>query len=160
MKKFPAIAVFMLLIGASIIWASPSYSQVSNSIADLIKAQNFVFVAQTASPTRGGLRQLDPGYDLVVKKDSVVAFLPYFGRTYNAPIGSTDGGIKFTSTAFEYNVKDRNKGGWDIQIKPTDNKDVRILQLSVFENGSASLIVTSNSRQNISFNGRIEEKRR
>lgn len=150
----------MLLIGTSFIRISPSYSQVSNSIADLIKAQNYVFVAQTASPSRGGLRQLDPGYDLVVKKDSVVAFLPYFGRSYNAPIDPTEGGIKFTSTEFEYNVKDRKKGGWDIQIKPKDNKDVRILQLSVFDNGSASLIVTSNSRQNISFNGRIEEKRR
>ena len=150
----------MLLIGTSFIRISPSYSQVSNSIADLIKAQNYVFVAQTASPSRGGLRQLDPGYDLVVKKDSVVAFLPYFGRSYNAPTDPTQGGIKFTSTDFEYNLKDRKKGGWDIQIKPKDNKDVRILQLSVFENGSASLIVTSNSRQNISFNGRIEEKRR
>ena len=160
MKKLPLPALFMLLVATSLLSITDSYSQVSNSIADLIKAQDYVFVAQTASPTRGGLRQLDPGYDLVVKKDSVVAFLPYFGRSYNAPIGSTDGGIKFTSTAFEYNVKDRNKGGWDIQIKPTDNKDVRILQLSVFENGSASLIVTSNSRQNISFNGRIEEKRR
>jgi len=159
MKKLLPRAVFMLLIVTSLIWI-PSYSQVSNSIADLIKAQNYVFVAQTASPSRGGLRQLDPGYDLVVKKDSVVSFLPYFGRSYNAPTDPTEGGIKFTSTEFEYNIMDRKKGGWDIQIKPKDNKDVRILQLSVFDNGSASLIVTSNSRQNISFNGRIEEKRR
>jgi len=157
MKRLPPIAVFMLLIG---MWVTPTYSQVSNSIADLIKAQNYIFVAQTASPSRGGLRQLDPGYDLVVRKDSVLSYLPYYGRSYNAATDPTEGGIKFTSTEFEYNIKDRKKGGWDIQIKPKDNKDVRILQLSVFENGSASLIVTSNSRQNISFNGRIEEKRR
>lgn len=160
MKKRLAIAALTLAFILSGFWISPVYSQDAKSVPDMIKAQSYVFVAQTASPSRGGLRQLDPGYDLVVRKDSVISYLPYYGRSFNAPVDPNDGGIKFTSTEFEYNIKDRKKGGWDIEIKPKDAKDVRTMQLSVFENGSASLMVTSNSRQNISFNGRIEEKRR
>jgi hypothetical protein len=152
MKKLSTIPIFLLILNAS-------QAQVSGSIADLIKDTNFIFAAQTAHPQRGSMRQLDQGYEVVISRDTAQVYLPYFGRTYTAPIDPSQGGIQFTSTEFDYVVKTRRKGGWDIQIKPKDARDVRILQLSVFENGSASLTVTSNSRQSISFNGRIEERK-
>jgi hypothetical protein len=90
--------------------------------------------------------------------DSIVSFLPYFGRAYSAPLDPTKGGIQFTSTDFEYDQTARNKGGWIINIKPRDVQDVRQLTLTVTQSGSASLQVISTNRQGISFNGRIEPK--
>ena len=154
MKK--ATTIIVMLVAISMINIS-AYSQTVN--ADLIKNKGYKFLAQSANPSRGGLRQLDPGYEVIISKDSLQSYLPYFGRTYNAPVDPTQSGIQFTSTDYEYTVTDRKKGGWDVQIKPKDYKDVRILQFSIFENGSASLIVTSNNRESISFNGRVEERK-
>src|ERR1044071_8700908 len=79
-------------------------------------------------------KALSSEYDLRLLGDSVVAYLPYFGRAYAATYGSGDGGIKFTSTQFEYTAKTRKKG-WDITIAPKDGSDVRQLFLSVSPNG-------------------------
>ena len=49
---------------------------------------------------------LSPYYYLKVSKDTVVAYLPYFGRAYTAPADPTEGGIKFTST--KMCIRDRN----------------------------------------------------
>jgi hypothetical protein len=127
------------------------------AIKNLIESKNYVFTAQSVSPTTGAFRQLTSLYDLEVSQDSVQAFLPYFGRAYSPPIDPNDGAIKFTSTDFTYQTIDRKRGGWDIIIKPKDVKFGQELMLTVFENGSASLRVTSNNRQPITFNGVINK---
>src|SRR2546423_226450 len=85
-----------------------------------VKEKDFVFVASSASPMGGAIRQLTSRYDLKVTADTIISNLPYFGRAYSAPINPSDGGISFTSTTFQYSVKDRRRGGWEITIKPAD----------------------------------------
>jgi hypothetical protein len=126
---------------------------------ELVESKNFVFKAQSVQPMGGPSRQLTSDYDLKLLGDSIVSYLPYFGRAYTAPDPGDPGGINFTSTAFEYKAKPKKKGGWNIDIKPTDTKDVRHLTLSVGETGYAQLQVTSNSRQNISYYGYIMERK-
>ena len=128
-------------------------------VKNMVEAQDYVFVAQSALPMSGRVRQLTSEYDLQIGKDTIVAYLPYFGRAYVAPIGSNDGGINFLSKDFDYQKADRKKGGWDISIKPRDAKDVQQLTLNISSDGYASLQVTSNNRQAISFNGYIAEKK-
>ena len=133
-----------------------SYAQDKDStIKNMVESQNFVFKAQTVHPLSGPTRQLTSEYELKILKDTIIAHLPYFGRAYSAPVNPSEGGIQFTSTEFEYKNTRRRKGGWDIQIKPKDGKDVRQLDLKISENGSANLMVSSNNRQSISFNGHI-----
>jgi hypothetical protein len=91
--------------------------------------------------------------------DTLRSYLPYFGRAYSAPIDGIGGGFDFTSKDFDYKLKNRRKGGWDITIKPRDVSDVREIYLTVFENGFASVRVASNNREPISFNGHIEQKK-
>lgn len=128
-------------------------------IKSLIESKQYVFKAQTALPSRGRTRPLNTEFDLRVSGDSLISYLPYFGRAYSAPINPSQGPLNFTSTDFDYKVSDRKKGGWDIDIRPKDVQDPRQMSLRVFDNGSASLTVTSNNRQPISFNGFITEKR-
>jgi uncharacterized protein DUF4251 len=149
-----AILISTMALGSlNTIYAQDKESAVKN----MVESQNFVFKAQTANPMSGRTRQLTSEYDLKVLKDSIIAYLPYFGRAYSPPVNPSEGGIQFTSTQFEYKKTNRKKGGWDIQIIPKDGKDVRQLDLRISENGSASLVVSSNNRQSISFNGYIEE---
>lgn len=105
-----------------------------------------------------GLIQLNGSqYQLIINKDSVEAFLPYYGRAYTATMGSDDAGIKFKSKNFDYKTTTKKKGGWVIDIKPKDTKDVRSLSLSISPSGYATLNVNSTNRQSISFNGVISE---
>jgi hypothetical protein len=126
------------------------------SVQKMVESKNFIFKAQTVLPQRGGMRQLTSDYDLRLLGDSVVSFLPFFGRAYTAPIGSSEGGIKFTSTDFNYDIKKKKKG-WDITILPKDTREVRQLFLSVSSNGYARLQVLSNNREGIAYNGYVTE---
>jgi hypothetical protein len=127
-------------------------------IKNLIESKNYVFTAKSVHPQSSSIRYLTSEYDMRVIGDSIVTYLPYFGRAYSAPINLSQGGIQFTSTDFNYKVESKRKE-WDIVIKPKEPLDVRELILRVYKNGSASLMVTSNNRQAISFNGVIEGRR-
>jgi hypothetical protein len=132
-------------------------------IKALLDARNYIFDATYVIPQRGNSRSISYGYDVIVSKDTVTAFLPYFGRVTIAPIDASDGGVKFTSTKFDYKTEPA-KNGYNITITPKENntqgsKDVRYLRLNVSTSGYASLQVISNNRDPISFNGTIEERK-
>jgi hypothetical protein len=127
---------------------------------NLILSKNFTFKAQSVMPMRGGTRQLTSDYDLKVSGDSLIVYLPYFGRAFTAPINPGAGGIQFTSSDFEYKVEERRKGGWNINIVPKDNNSVREMLLTISKKGYATLQILSTNRDAISFNGYIAESKR
>lgn len=122
-----------------------------------VEAKRYTFVAQTAIPMRGRTVQLTSLYDLKIAGDSVIAGLPYYGRAYSAPINPSDNGINFTSVSFDYKSTYRKKR-WEISIKPKDIQSVSEMNLIIYSNGRATLQVTSNNRQPISFNGMLSPK--
>ncbi len=133
-------------------------------IKQLIESQNFVLEANYVEPQRGASRALTSQYDLTVTKDTVIAFLPYFGRAYVAPqdLYPTDGGVKFTWTDYNYVVKQKKNGSWEISIRPKTTHinrmdDVQQVILRVGSEGYSSLQISSTNRDQISFDGTIEE---
>jgi hypothetical protein len=128
------------------------------NVQQLTETKNFIFKAEAVSPARGRTRQLTPEYDLVVTPDTVISFLPYFGRAFAAPIDPSAGGIKFTSSKFDYGVKKAKRKGYEISIRPHDVTDIQALYITVFNNGRATLRVNSLNRESISFTGYIENR--
>jgi len=120
-----------------------------------IEIMDYKFVPRTANPMRGKSIDVSYSYYLDVKKDTIKAYLPYFGRAYSAPYGG-DGGINILSTDFDYSVKEKKKGQWDIRINIKDDQKKYELNLSVGDTGYGSLSVRDNNRQPISFYGSIE----
>jgi hypothetical protein len=159
-KLVPAVLFLMVLLGSTqIVAAQKSDSTKEQAIKALVDNQQYVFYAESVSPMSGRQRFLTSEYTVAISKDTVVSELPYFGKAYSVSPGSTDGGIKFTSTKFEYKVSPRKKGGWDINIKPKDISDVQQLFFTVYKNGSAYLSINSTNRQAISYNGHISERK-
>ncbi|MCD8739792.1 DUF4251 domain-containing protein [Mucilaginibacter roseus] len=158
--------LFIALLGLTV---STAYAQ--NSKADkkakqeqAVKAQvdstKYRFVAQWMNPLGGRQVFLTPAnyYDIKIRKDSVIAYLPYFGRVYmNAPVGGEDGGIKFTSTKFDYKVTSK-KDRWQITINFKDTRKARRLTMDVFKNGSATANIISDNRDPVYFQGNIDIK--
>lgn len=124
---------------------------------NMIQAHEFRFVAERVNPLRGRMRHLTSSYDVTVKNDSLVSYLPYFGRAYQAPMDPSEGGIQFTSTQFSYEVNEDKKNSWNVSIKPTDQPDVQQFLFTIFDNGTATLNVTSTHRDPISFYGNIQK---
>lgn len=142
-------------------FAQSGASKKSAKIAEVrewVSSGRYVFKARSAQSMSGHTRHLTSEYTLEVTPDTVVAYLPYFGRAYSAPIDPTQGGIKFTSTKFDYQVDSLKKGGWSVKIEPSDTREVQRVNLQISSEGYATLNVTSTQRQPISFTGVIVEK--
>ena len=122
-------------------------------VAEMINSQQYRFLAKNMVPQTGRSRVLTDNYTLNVTKEEINADLPYIGQAYSAPMNPGEGGVKFVSKDFGYDMKPRQKGGWDIIIKPKESQYVRECDLTVFENGNANLVVLSNNRQSISYSG-------
>ena len=140
----------------------------------LVNEQNFIFNATSAMPMANqevnnilnrmpggggaGMIQLSGSqYQLIVTKDSVEAYLPYYGRAYTATMNPDDSGTKFKSKNFKYKTDKRKKGSWTITMDFKDAKDTQRMILNVSENGYATLNVNNNNRQPISYNGYLSE---
>jgi hypothetical protein len=128
------------------------------SFKNLVDSQHFVFVAQSVTPLRGSFHNLTSLYDVSITKDTLVSYLPYFGRAYTAPLNPSESGLNFTSTNFLYSATPHKKSGWDVIIKPKDKTDVQQFLFTIYDNGSANLNVISTSRDPISFNGYIKKE--
>ncbi|MGF1923867.1 MAG: DUF4251 domain-containing protein [Bacteroidia bacterium] len=143
----------------------------------IVEAKNYIFVASSALPMNsseinnilsrmpggnggGSIDLTGASYDVRITGDSLVAYLPYYGRSFSAPIGRDDTGYKFTSTKFAYEKTARKKGGWQITINPKDTKESVRMNLTVGTNGYATLIVNSNNKQSITYNGYIAEPKK
>jgi hypothetical protein len=165
MKNLKNIFILVLIVSAGL---SAAFAQTTKkeknaareaAVKNSIDARHYTFIANYVLPQRGGARALTDPYDLRVTKDSVIAFLPFFGRAYfDVPYGGADGGIKFTSTKFDYKVTEKKKGGWEITIKPTDVKNTMSLMLYISSDGYGSLSVNSSNRDYITFDGYLKER--
>lgn len=98
-------------------------------------------------------RQLTSDYELKVSKDTVEAYLPFFGKTNSIPGSLSDNGINFKATDFKYTLQEKKKGGWNIKITLKDAGETKQLSLTVSATGYATLQVTSTNREFITFNG-------
>jgi hypothetical protein len=163
MKTFKNILLLLLIVVAGLNIANAQTNKKDKKttkeahVKTKMDAKRYTVMANYVLPQRGGGRQLTSEYDLRITPDSVISFLPYFGQAYfDVPYGGTDGGIKFTSTKFSYEIKAKKKGGWEITIKPADVKNIDRLLLNVSADGYASFSVNSANRDVITFDGYIK----
>lgn len=127
-------------------------------IKEAVDSKNFIFKAQTMIPSNGMSRQLTADYDLNISDNKIISFLPYMGRVFTPMFNPSEGPLTFTSKDFSYTSQSGKKGGWNISIKPKDVRSVREYTLTVMEDGYATLLVTGNDRQPVTFYGYIIDK--
>ena len=131
----------------------------SEDVAKAINDDHWVFTADQVMPLRGRSRIITGNYDVQCKGDTLISYLPYFGRAYSATYGSTTSALDFKSTNFSYTKEKDAKGAWNVTIKPVDYTEVQAMYFTFYENGSAQLNVQSNNREAISFSGRVAKKK-
>lgn len=170
MKKIKlALLTVFALAGSS------TFAQTSKAItAKIVEAKQYTFVARSANPQNaaeisqimgkigggsaaGTINIAESYYQVKVTTDSVIAYLPYYGRSFSAPINNNEGGIKFTSTKFDYKTTKGKKRGWNVAINVKEPSENYRLMLNISETGYASLSVNSSNKQNITYSGVLKE---
>ena len=166
MKKSGVLILLMLLTASGVMYAQEKKSkkerrlEQAEKVQKMVEAQDYMFVAQRALPMSMRSISLTSEYDLRVSDDAIIAYLPYFGRAYTAPSDPTEGGIKFESKDFDYRIENAKKGGWIVRIAIKDAKRRFDMILQITTSGTANLSVNDNTRQTISFNGYIGERKK
>ncbi len=98
----------------------------------------------------------NPNY-LKLRNDSAYAYLPYFGVAYRARMDSK-GGIQFEDIRYneKITVNDKKKQVlWFFEGK--NDFDQYKCTLTLFPNGTATLVVISNYYQSITYDGEIKD---
>lgn len=126
----------------------------ATEVKDLVNNQTFVFVPRFVIPMTGRRRELTSEFKITIAKDSIISYLPFFGRGYIASMSPTELDFDFTSKKFSYDVS-AGRNGLNISIKPSDQRSLQQLYFRVFDNATASLNITSIDRSIISYDGYI-----
>lgn len=162
MKKYFLLVLALHCFG-SLIFAQDSKTQKKQDNYDKVKAVietgKFEFVALKANPQ--GARQIDlttnPNF-LRVNGNKGEGHLPYFGRSFSGGYGTGGGGIEFNGEWLEYNVeKNDSKFRVMIKFKIRGESDTYSGTLTITTIENASLTISSNNKQVISYNGNIKK---
>lgn len=106
-------------------------------------------------PMRGSSRSVSFGYSVEVRNDSLISYLPYFGRAYNVPYGGGKG-LNFSAPIGNYQEYMMRNGRHHIEIGVTNEEDTYLYTIEVFYNGNSSVEVRARQRERISYSGNVE----
>lgn len=134
--------------------AAEQAAKIKNSLAE----RNYKILIDRMYPMKGGSKSVSYGYSIEVRNDSLISYLPYFGRAYNVPYGGGKG-LNFSERIGNYQ-ESQTKNGWHhIEIGLTNSEDTYLYIIDLFDNGNSSINVRSRQREPISFSGEFESAR-
>jgi hypothetical protein len=121
----------------------------------LMNNKQFVFHARRAEPSGGNSIDLttNPNY-VKFDPDFIESSLPFFGRAYSGVGYDSGDGLHFQGKPDSFTIE-KKKNNWEISASVKTNTDNYKLYLSVTPQGFASLSVTSNKLETISYAGEI-----
>ncbi len=125
-------------------------------IKKLVESKWYKFEVQRVIGARSSPGNfMGEGYYLTVAKDSVNAYLPYFGVRYS---GGEFGGIELDGPLNDYGVvNDDGKKRIIINFTVQNTGESLDITLSIFKNGNSQLAVRSSQRSSMDYSGKINE---
>lgn len=151
---YTVIAVFLFLNACNSLKTTP---ETARENLEKIDRKDFAVKANFANPLRMQQVVLTSEYDLRIKNDSAFAFLPYYGVAHTAPMNPAEGGIKFAELMIDYRSKSTRKNdGREINFKVNAGEYNYVINMTVYQNGTATFVVNSYQRDAITFHGEMK----
>jgi|GEM_PF-1632816 hypothetical protein len=114
----------------------------------------------SSEATQDNHKTLTAAYTASLTPDSVASYLPYFDKSTTKADGSNSSTTtieedpqKFSTTAYDYDVKQRKDGKVTITIKPKDGSKVTKYVFDLKPDGTAKLELTIENYKIITYNG-------
>lgn len=124
-------------------------------VNDSIANRTFKIDVTYVNPNRMPARNLEYGYYIHVFKDSIDAYIPFFGVAYRAEYGTADEGLKYKGPISKYEVLRVKKDMQQVNVLVKKQFDEILYQIDLFENGKATIFVRSFNREGIHYNGEM-----
>lgn len=128
--------------------------QKAEDVRQALYDRHFTINVTSAHPTSFPHVNLTSTYSLQVSGDSVISYLPYYGRAYSVPYGGGKA-LNFSAKMSGYDLS-RSKKEYNIKMSIENEEDRYLYYIDVFDNGRASILVTSQNRTDILFYGDME----
>lgn len=157
-KKYLMVLLAMMLVACSSLTPAEKAerrAKRAQAVEQALAARHYRVSVNMMYPRNGKAKTVSSDYGLEVKGDTLVSYLPYFGRAYNVPYGGGKG-LNFTETFTEYHSKKLSNGATQVLIKVKNEEDVYEFILEIFDNGSTSIDMNSRERESINYSGNIE----
>lgn len=155
-KPLKAIILFIAFIAGGCA-ASQNPVRVEK-MRTLVESKNFIFRPNAILPLPSTAQRLDLAtgrFFVTLNNGNLSAELPYIGESISPAIGRDEVNIKFNTTNFTYDQKNTKKNRWQITVRPQGVQNVNEMIFDIYDNGTATVKVGSNTRQSISFEGYI-----
>ena len=123
-------------------------------VAIALRERNYKIAVERMYPMKGGSKSVSYGYSVEVRNDSLISYLPYFGRAYNVPYGGGKG-LNFSERIGNYREFQEKNGKRHIEIGLQNDEDSYIYTIEVFDNGNSSIDVQPRQRDRISYSGEM-----
>lgn len=161
MKTINLLVIIVLLVGVLGFKQSDKKeirARKQLEMAQLIEKGRFKFVARSAHSDLGIFNNLTPSYDVIFDSLKIKAYLPYYGRVYQAKYGDSNGGVKFELEATKIEKKyNERKQLYEITTELKDIDERYTISLTAGLDGFADLRINFINRQWISYYGVIEK---
>ena len=125
------------------------------AVEKLVTSGKYKINVNRALPARGRSVTLTSPYSVEIRNDSVISYLPYYGRAYSIPYGGGEG-LNFKAPLTDYKLEWDKKETAKIKFSARSEEDKFDFSIDVFSNGSSSIFVNMQNRQSISFQGELD----
>lgn len=154
-KRGYIIFSMLLLLGIQTSGRQRKTAGEERKAAVAANTKRYIFRPEIVYPVGKSARQLTPGFELRFSKDSLFCYLPYIGRAFNIDYASRDNVLNFTTTDFEFTLKEAKKKEQSISLKPQGQREIREMNITLYADGYADVQVFFNQRQNIAYRGQM-----
>ena len=157
MKKILTIIATLALLTACATSAERAEreARVAQAVEQALAERHYKVDVQLMLPLRGKAMNVTSEYSLEVNGDTLISYLPYFGRVYNVPYGGGKG-LNFTAPILRYEIQKDRKGRAQILLVTDNKENVVTYRLEIFSNGQATINVLSRDMEQINFRGELE----
>ncbi len=166
MKKIICFAFAVLIAGSVLSSLAQSNKKLSKDekrerlaakVKDSIDNKSFTINVNMAYPQSHAAINLTSNYSLRLIGDSIISYLPYYGRAYRVPYGGGKA-LNFSDKVIDYKTTYPKKNLTRILFTVKNDEDTYKYTIEVYDNASSTINVSSNQRQYISFSGELETK--
>ena len=151
------ILTLLLMACATTAERAARQAETASAVRAALADRHYKITITQAYPLRGGSVNVSRDFYLEVRGDTLVSYLPYFGRAYRSTLGGiNEKGLNFTETIRSYEQAKPKAGLTRIKMRVRNEEDSYVYTLDVFDNGKASIGVQAVERDNIHFDGDME----
>ena len=124
-------------------------------VSEALASRHYTINVLMMYPQRGRAVNLTTNYSVEVKGDSLISYLPYFGRAYNVPYGGGKG-LNFIAPITGYQTETDRKGITRVVLTSENEEDHYRYILEVSSSGDSYIQVQSRQRDFIRYSGRMD----